>query len=435
MSLLVKIFSPITTLWQRNRGSPKAVPIITIVVTIMLILVFKLVQTAPPVKEKEENSWIVQTTILKNGAKSPQLELYGQVESPYTATITSYITADIKALDANEGETVSKGQLLMTLDDSDIRLIVEQRQSDVAEQVALIKSEKNRHVHDLSALKLEKSLVGLAQKKLSREAKTSKTNLTSQSSFDSQKQALQNQKLSLKARQLNVTDHPARLAQLEAKLKQKQALAKQAEKDLQRATVLSPFNGIVLNTYVAPGEHVRPGEQLLQIYSTENVELRAQLPQRFINTVKRALNNGIPLHATLKTTAGDFTVSLNRLSGTMAETGNGVDALFTIDMEDVKNLVIGEVHEVVVTLPAMQDVYLIPISSIYGTNRIYQVIDNRLQSVNVEKMGSLVEDEKQYMLVRSDKLQSGDEVIITQLPHAISGLKVNIKNASAGNTP
>jgi len=219
MSLLAKIFSPITSVWQKNRHSPKAVPVIVIVivVTVILILIFKLIQPEPPVKEKEEKSWIVQTTILKNGAKSPQLELYGQVESPYTATITSNITADVTALDANEGEAVSKDQLLMTLDDSEIRLIVDQRQSDVAEQVALLKSEKNRHANDLSALKLEKSLVALAEKKLAREEKTSKTNLTSKSSFDSQKQALQNQKLTLKARQLNVTDHPARLAQLKAK--------------------------------------------------------------------------------------------------------------------------------------------------------------------------------------------------------------------------
>jgi multidrug efflux pump subunit AcrA (membrane-fusion protein) len=435
MPLLAKIFSPITSVWQKNRHSPKAVPFIAIAVTVILILIFKLLQPEPPIKEKQEKSWIVQTTILKNGAKSPQLELYGQVESPYTATITSNITADVMALNANEGETVSKDQLLMTLDDSEIRLIVDQRQSDVAEQIALLKSEKNRHANDLSALKLEKSLVTLAEKKLEREEKTSKTNLTSQSSFDTQKQALQNQKLALKARQLNVTDHPARLARLEAKLKQKQALAAQTEKDLQRATVLAPFKGIVLNTFVAPGERVRPGEQLLKIYSTENVELRAQLPQRFIDTVRRALNDNTPLHGTLKTTASEFTVTLNRLSGTIADTGNGVDALFEIDSDDVKHLIIGEVHEIVVTLPAMQDVYRIPISSIYGTNRIYRIIDGRLQTVNVEKMGSLVESSKQYLLVRSDKLQSGDEVITTQLPLAISGLKVNIKNAPATDTP
>ena len=429
-----QLFSPVISFWQQNRHSPRAVPVIVIVVTILLLLIFKILQPEPPVKTKEEKSWTVQTTQLKNGPKSPQLELYGQVESPYTATITASITADVKSLDVKEGEAVEKDQLMIMLDDSDVRLIVEQRQSDVTELEALILSEKNRHKNDLSSLQLEKSLVALAEKKLSREEKTSKTNLTSQSSFDSQKQALQNQKLALKARQLNVTNHPARLAQLEARLAQKRALAKLAEKDLQRATVVSPFKGIVLSTSVAPGERVRPGEQLLELYSTENVELRAQLPQKFINVVKQSLAQQIPLQGVVKTSNGNVALTLHRVSGSIADTGNGVDALFEISADDAGSFIIGEVMEVVINLPEIEDAYRIPISSIYGTNRIYRIKDERLQAVNVEKMGSQVEGNKQYVLVRSEILQAGDEVITTQLPHAISGLKVDARNATTADS-
>jgi multidrug efflux pump subunit AcrA (membrane-fusion protein) len=210
--------------WQANRSSPKFLPVAVIVVTVALLLIFKLLQPEPPVKPNKEKSWAVQTKQLVDGAKSPQLELYGQVESPYTATITASINADVKSLDTKEGQSVVKEQLLIKLDESDVQLALEQKAADVAELEALIKSEKNRHKNDLGSLKLEKSLVSLAEKKLSREEKTSKSNLTSQSSFDSQKQALQNQKLALKARQLTVTNHPARLAQLEARLAHKRAL-------------------------------------------------------------------------------------------------------------------------------------------------------------------------------------------------------------------
>ena len=89
---------------------------------------------------------------------------------------------------------------MIKLDEIDAKLTLDQRASDVAELEASIESEKNRHKNDQSALKLEKSLVSLARKKLAREEKTSKSNLTSQSSFDTQKQALQNQELALKAR-------------------------------------------------------------------------------------------------------------------------------------------------------------------------------------------------------------------------------------------
>ena len=419
--------------WQKNHGSPRFLPFAAVIVTMILLLIFKLVQPEPPVKKNEEKSWSVQTQQLVDGVKSPQLELYGQVESPYTATITVGINADVKSLDIKEGQSVVKGQLLIKLDESDVQLALQQKVSDVAELEALIRSEKNRHNNDLGSLKLEKSLVSLAEKKLSREEKTSKTNLTSQSSFDSQMQALQNQKLALKARQLAVTDHPARLAQLEARLAHKRALVQQAETDLQRATVVAPFDGIILSTNVSPGERVRPGEELVKLYSTENVELRAQLPQKFVSIIKESLKQQILLHGTVKTNHGNIAVVLHRISGAMAETGIGVDALFEITDEDADSLIIGEVLEVILKLPALQDVYSVPVSSIYGTNRIYRVEKTRLTAVNVEKLGVQIKQGKQFVLVRSEKLAPGDEIITTQLPHAVSGLKVEVRNFSAAD--
>ncbi len=418
------------SLWQKGRRSPRFLPFATVIVTIMLLLIFKQLQPEPPVKKNEEKSWTVQTQQLVAGAKSPQLELYGQVESPYTTTITASINADVKSLDIKEGQSVVKGQLLISLDVLDVQLALQQRLSDVAELEALIQSEKNRHKNDLAALKLEKSLVSLAQKKLEREEKTSKTNLTSQSSFDSQKQALQNQQLALKARQLTVTDHPARLAQLKARLAHKHALSQQAETDLQRATVVAPFNGIILSTNVSPGERVRPGEELLKLYSTENVELRAQLPQKYMAVIRETLAQKIQLHGTLNTGQSNINVTLNRISGAIAETGTGVDALFEVTTEDAHLLIIGEVLEIILDLPAIQQVYSIPVSSLYGTNRIYRVKDGRLTTINIEKLGGQIKQGKQQVLIRSDRLKPGDEIITTQLPHAVSGLKVRVHNAA-----
>ena len=420
--------------WQQNRNNPKLLPVVIILVTLLLLVIFKLLQPEPPVKDQEEKTWTVQTAQLADGKKSPQLELYGQVESPHTATITSIINADVKSLDVNEGQHVTQGQLLITLDDTDAKLALDDRTSYVAELEALIDSEKNRYKNDTAALKLEKSLVALAEKKLAREEKTSKTNLTSQSSFDSQKQALHNQKLALNTRQLSVTDHPARLAQLEARLSRNRALAQQAQNDLMRASVISPFDGIVLKTMVSPGERVRPGEVLLEIYATDQVELRAQLPQKFIAIIKESLADQIELTASVKTEASEHTVSLSRISGSIANGGHGVDALFVIDSEELDTLTIGDTLEMTLDLPAIDNVFSVPVSSIYGTSRIYRVEDERLVAVEVEKLGRQYREGKQFILVASEKLQAGDEIITTQLPHAFNGLKVEIHNATIADS-
>ncbi len=425
---LSQLFSAPGTIWRRYRHSPKVLSLAVVIVTLLLLLVFKFTQPQPPVKLQEEKALLVQTQQLVAGAKSPELELYGRVESPYTATITSSITADIKSLDVKEGQHVTKGQQLILLDDIDVQLELEDKLSNVAELEALIQSENNRYKNDLVSLKLEKSLVTLAEKKLAREEKTSKTNLTSQSSFDSQKQALQNQKLALNARQLNVTDHPARLAQLEARLSRNRALAQQVQNNIQRATIVAPFDGIILKIMVSPGERVRPGEVLLETYASEQVELRAQLPQKFVAIIKQSLASGIPLPAKVQTDAGEPVVFLNRISGLLADSGNGVDALFVINSEAVDDLTIGQTLEMTLVLPPVENAYSVPLSSIYGSNRIYRVEDERLVAVKVEKLGSQYINDNQFVLVRSEKLKPGDEIISTQLPHAVTGLKVEVHN-------
>ncbi|MGB5517376.1 MAG: biotin/lipoyl-binding protein [Gammaproteobacteria bacterium] len=124
--------------WQQDRRKSKALPFIIILTTAVLLMIFKLLQPEPPVKAKEEESWTVQTLRLVDGARSPQLQLYGSVESPYTATITSIIDADVKVLEVKEGEHVKLGQVLVVLDDTDARLALEDKQASVAELEALI---------------------------------------------------------------------------------------------------------------------------------------------------------------------------------------------------------------------------------------------------------------------------------------------------------
>ena len=337
-------------------------------------------------------------------------------------------------MQTNEGDYVSRGQLLILLDDTDARLSLEDKQSSVAELEALILSEKNRYKNDLAALKLEKSLVELAQKKLAREEKTSKSNLTSQASLDAQKEALNKQKLALNSRELNITDHPARLAQLEARLNRSRALAEQAGIDLSRATVNAPFDGIVLKTLVSPGERVRPGEALLEIYATDRVELRAQLPQKFISTVKQSLVQQQPFQARVKTENATRVATLDRISGSIASDGHGVDALFIMDSDAVDTLTIGDTLELILELPAIEDIFSVPVSSIYGTDRIYRVENERLVAVKVQKLGNQYRDGRQFVLVRNHSLKPGDEIITTQLPLAVNGLKVEVRNQTASNT-
>ncbi len=428
-----KIFQFISQLWSNKINRARVLPVAIIVVALLIILVFKLLQPQPPVKVVAEKVWVVQTHQLSAGKKIPQLKLYGRVESPYMSVLTASISADVKTLQVHEGDYVSQGQILLHLDNKDVQLALDENNANVAELEALINAENNRYKNDQVALKLEKSLVALAEKKLSREIKTSRSKLTSLSSRDTQQQALDKQKLALVSRQLAVADHAARLAQLQARLSRQQARAQKAAHDAQRAVIVAPFNGIITKTEVSPGEFVRPGEALLDMYDTAQVEIRAQLPNVFVAIVKQALAQHIPLTASLKTDHGSPFIHLDRLSGLIGGSGGGVDGLFTLSEKQSAPLTIGQVLELTLDLPPLSHVYSVPVSSIYGTERLYQVVNNRLVRVRVKKVGNQYRAGKQFVLVASDKLKPGDRVITTQLPQAVNGLKVKWQNNAPVN--
>ena len=84
------------------------------------------------------------------------------MESPRETRLRSAVSADVKELTVLAGRVVSKGELLLRLDDHDLKLILRQRNAEVSDIKAQIESEKKRHRSDTIALKHERALYELA---------------------------------------------------------------------------------------------------------------------------------------------------------------------------------------------------------------------------------------------------------------------------------
>ena len=121
---------------------------------------------------------------------------------------------------------------------------------------------------------------------------------------------------------------------------------------------------------------------------------------------------------------GDNLSVLARLAGNVREGHSGVDSFFRV-APPAPALEIGRVLKLSVVLPAEADVVALPVQSIYENDRVYQVVDDRLQALTVERVGDHSTAAGEYrVLVRGAGLHAGAKVITTQLPKAISGLRV-----------
>lgn len=407
----------------------RSMPLIIVAITVLIIVLLMASRPIPPTKEQEEKAWAVSTEIATRTPVHPQLELLGSVESPYTTQLSAAINADVINVPAREGAFVLEGDILVELDEAEARLNLQQKQADVTELEASIITEKNRYKSDLAALKSEQSLLQIAKRSVDRQRKLEKSNLTSQELIDNSSNKLELQALSVNSRQLSIADHTSRLNQLEAKLARAKANVSNAELDLSRTKVTAPYNGQITQVSVSPGGRVRPGEPIVELYDSSQIEVRAQIPDKSINLVRSSLKTGKPLNASISIYGEEVTLTLSRLSGKTNSGSGGVDGLFKATTDDPP-FIIGSSVKLTLDLPLLEKAITAPISAVYGTNRIYSIKDQRLVSVDASIIGAYFDKTGQQRLILDTPLRNGETFITTQLPNAINGLKVTVREAS-----
>jgi multidrug efflux pump subunit AcrA (membrane-fusion protein) len=385
--------------------------------------------TQPATHTKAETAWRVAVTQINPSTRRPTLPLYGRVETPRSSKVRAAVTADVKAVKVNEGDFVSQDELLVELDERELKLNVEQRQADLAEIEGLIASEKVRHQSDLKSLEHEKTLLALSRKAVERAETLEQRQLAPRAVLDEARQALERQALELNARLLAVDDHQARLAQLEARKSRARALLAQAQLDLERTRILSPYTGRIASVGIAPGDRVRPGDELLEIYDTRALEVRAQLPSSYVGKVRQALAEGERLLAVGKIDGMVLPFALDRLAGRVERGSGGVDALLKLQDQE-QALPLGNFVELLLQLPQVENVVVLPFEAIYGLNRVYKLMEGRMRAVDVERVGEYRgKDGQVRVLVSSPQLQKNDWVITTQLPNAMDGLRIEAVTA------
>jgi RND family efflux transporter MFP subunit len=197
---------------------------------------FQLLQATKPEPEKKDEA-PRPVTVFVERVKPEQVQLdvvtQGEVRSRVTIELVAQVGGQITAVSREfvEGGSVTPGETLITIDDTDYRLSLSQADARVAEATV--------------AVQLARADANVAR------------------------------------RQLRNTDNPSdlalkkpQLAESMARLKAADADLQQAQVNLQRTQVSLPFRGRMARTYVDLGQYVAPGTPLGQAFATDKVEVR-----------------------------------------------------------------------------------------------------------------------------------------------------------------
>jgi RND family efflux transporter MFP subunit len=381
--------------------------------------------------ESQQKAWIVSVETISPGEMAPMLRLYGRVESPNAARLSAALNADVTSVRVLEGEQVRKGELLITLDDRDSELLIRQREAEVQEMRSLIDSEAFRHQNDITSLEQEQQLLELSRRAVKRAEDLAERNVGSKSTLDDTREEEARQLITVQKRKLAIREYDSRIAQLKARLARAEALRDLAQLDMERAQITAPFDGRITKVEVATGDRVRPGDPLIGLYDTRRVEIRAQIPKRYLPQVRDTLADGQHLRAGAEVDGQKVSAELERLSAEVVRGSGGVDGLFVVAEGD-DWLQLGRTIELHLDLPLQSNVVALPLEAVYGTDVVYRLSDDRMHALKVERLGEVfVPSLGSRLLVRSPELESGDEIIITQLPNAMDGLRVRVADTAA----
>lgn len=242
---------------------------IVIVVLIIVVLVAKQNnQTETEVTTEQVTKRTIIETVVANGKIQPAMDV----------KISPYISGEVVELYVNEGDLVTKGQILAKIDPTFYISAYEQTEASLNTAKANIASSKAR-VAQAEASFIKADADYKRNEKLWKEKVISDADWeTSKSSFEVSKADLESAKESLKATEFQALNTESSL--------------KEAKENLDRTNIYSPNEGTVSQLNVEVGERVQgasqfsSGTEIMRIANLNMMEVKVEVSENDIPRVK-----------------------------------------------------------------------------------------------------------------------------------------------------
>ncbi|MBN1625411.1 MAG: efflux RND transporter periplasmic adaptor subunit [Deltaproteobacteria bacterium] len=198
-------------------------------------------------------------------------EAVGTVRAEITSTLSGKIMGTITEVNAHEGDRVTKGQVLLNIDNRQVSAHLKQAKAALEEA---IRAESAA----LSARDEVKAGAELAQLTYRRYLKLKEDNAASKQEFDQIEIRLRQAEAALKQAESSIEAAEQRVKQAEAAV----ASAEVSRKD---ADISSPFDGVVINKMVDVGDLSAPGTPFLTVEKDGDLEIDAIIPEDRIRQI------------------------------------------------------------------------------------------------------------------------------------------------------
>lgn len=213
----------------------------------------------------------------------------GHVETPFRVEIGSQITGTVEDVLVKEGERVSKGQPLISLESRELKASVVQAQGAVAQAVA-----RMRQLDELTLPSARESLTQAkanllnAQQTFDRTAQLAKNGFATRAALDEAQKVLDVARTQVRTAEFQVytaSPNGSDYVMAQTQLNQAHANLETAQSRLGYATISAPRDGVLITRNVERGTVAQPGKALLVLAPAGEVQLVLQIDERNLGKI------------------------------------------------------------------------------------------------------------------------------------------------------
>lgn len=248
------------------------------------------VPAPPSVVEAPAGDW----TAVRRETLHEETPAVGSFKAKQLSKLGTQVSGRVQDVLVDVGDTVKKGQELVRIDATFFQIELEQRKADLETVKARIESARQSIKTFQAEVSVAKASLDDAELQLQRmkslwEKPDGSTPSIPKRMYDEAVFGKQQAAARVESAQSRLAEAQAKLLESSSSVKQAEQAVKWAEKRLAETIIRAPFNGVVTNRMVDPGEPVTstPITHLVEIKDAEELELEFSLPQSMLSRVQK----------------------------------------------------------------------------------------------------------------------------------------------------
>ncbi len=404
---------------------------IALVIAVVLVIMRPRAERQVPV----DKGHLVEVFAAKTENVEMVVDTFGTVAPRESLKLVAQVRGQIVAIDPafEEGGFVQEKTRMIQIDPRTYRLAVERRNVQIKQAEAELKRLEQEVVNLKARIKIARSDVKLAKNEYLRLKKLIDRKVIAQSQLDKSEQAYlaSQERLQALDNQMALTD--PQKEQLIAARDMARVMHQEAKLDLERSSIVAPFEGWVLEKAIEVGQYVNIGQQLGKIYSAGQLDIEVRIPTKDLKWFPEDMGQETPLLADVVfKNAGNEHIwrgRVARIKAMMDERTRTLPMVIEIDetpaTERPQNpfgLRPGMFVTVRIKGKKIQNVFVLPRYLVYPGDVVYTVKDDTLKSNRVK----ILRGYKDTVIIGSG-LSEGAFIVKSPLSSPMDGMRVRVK--------